>query len=410
MDIHLPLMTLLCAGALATFLVPISRSVARRVGAIDRPGRRKHHAVPTPRLGGIAVAGSCLAVVGGGYWLVLGLLPDLPAGHPLQAAVALLREAHRVEGRLRALLAGAVVIFCVGLVDDLLGERFPVWLKAAGQLTAALVVVVGGGVTTSFLPYEWMNVTLSLLWIVGIANAFNLLDNMDGLSAGVALVASSILCLNAWSQGSYLVTLVFAAFVGSLAGFLAFNFRPASVFLGDCGSLFIGYLLASLTLLERYVTHASNTLFPVLMPAIVLAVPIVDTATVVAIRMWEGRPVYVGDRRHLSHQLVYLGFSEARAVLALYLATACLGLGAFALVDAGPLQSAAILLQTAAVAGLMLTLMFGTPAARSAFARSTEPPRNPPLAWSSRPSRSATRERVWPRRVLEPAGAKAYPR
>jgi UDP-GlcNAc:undecaprenyl-phosphate GlcNAc-1-phosphate transferase len=271
--------------------------------------------------------------------------------------LALLQEAYRVEMKLFAVLAGSMIAFGVGLADDALRGRFPVWAKVAGQLVAA-IALVSAGVRTSFLPFEWMNVAVTLVWIVGITNAFNLLDNMDGLAAGVALVASGVFLINAWSLGEFFICLVLVAFMGSLLGFLFFNYNPASVFLGDCGSLFIGYVLGSLTLLERYVSHASSTLFPVLMPVLVLAVPLLDTATVIVIRIREGRPIYVGDRCHLSHRLVALGFSPRAAVLFIYLATFCLGLGAVSLTDAPPGESLLILLQSAGFVALMLILLF----------------------------------------------------
>ena len=142
-----------------------------------------------------------------------------------------------------------------------------------------------------------------------MTNAFNLLDNMDGLCAGVALVASAVFLLNAWALGEFFISLLLLAFMGSLLGFLFYNCHPASVFLGDCGSLFIGYVMASLTLLERYVSNASSTLFPVLMPVLVLAVPIMDTATVISSACARAGRSTSGDRRHLSHRLVALGFS-----------------------------------------------------------------------------------------------------
>jgi UDP-GlcNAc:undecaprenyl-phosphate/decaprenyl-phosphate GlcNAc-1-phosphate transferase len=198
-----------------------------------------------------------------------------------------------------------------------------------------------------------------VLWVVGMTNAFNLLDNMDGLAAGVAFIAAGTLLLNAWSLDEYFVSLNILAFMGRLRGFLFFNFQPASVFLGDCGSHFIGYMMAALTLLERYVSHASGTLFPILMPVVVLAVPIVDTITVVVIRLREGRPIYVGDTRHLSHKLVSLGLRTRGAVLLLYLVTFSLGLGAASLSDAGMFQSLLILLQSLGFVVAMLVLMFG---------------------------------------------------
>jgi UDP-GlcNAc:undecaprenyl-phosphate GlcNAc-1-phosphate transferase len=139
---------------------------------------------------------------------------------------------------------------------------------------------------------------------------------------------------------------------------LRYNWNPASVFLGDCGSLFIGYVLASLTLLERYVSHASSSYFPILMPVLVLAVPLLDTATVMVIRLREGRPIYVGDRCHLSHRLVTLGLTPKAAVLVIYLITFCLGLGAASLANATLAETALILLQSAAIVALILILMF----------------------------------------------------
>jgi UDP-GlcNAc:undecaprenyl-phosphate GlcNAc-1-phosphate transferase len=146
--------------------------------------------------------------------------------------------------------------------------------------------------------------------------------------------------------------------MGSLLGFLVYNWNPAAVFLGDCGSLFIGYVMASLTLLERYVSHASSSYFALLMPVLVLAVPLLDTATVIVIRVREGRPIYVGDSRHLSHRLVSLGLSKRNSVLVIYLITFCLGLGAVSLPDASPVETLLVLLQAAGFVLLVLILLF----------------------------------------------------
>jgi UDP-GlcNAc:undecaprenyl-phosphate GlcNAc-1-phosphate transferase len=348
---------LLVALVVSAGLVPLTRRLARRFGIMDAPGERKIHSELMPRLGGVAVFVSFTAIVAVGY----ALIPHLSAAPWLQSRIPgslrMLGEAHRVEGKLMALLIGGAVAFGVGLLDDALGRRFPVWLKLAGQILAAQILIAAG-VRVLFLPFEWMNFAVTLLWIVGITNAFNLLDNMDGLSAGVALVASSVFLINAWALGEFFICLLLAVFMGALLGFLLFNFHPASVFLGDCGSLFIGYVMASLTLLERYVSHASSSLFPILMPVVVLAVPLLDTATVIVIRLSERRPIYVGDNRHLSHRLVALGFSKRAAVLFIYLATFTLGLGAVSLPDATLRQSLFLLLQSICIVALVLILLF----------------------------------------------------
>jgi UDP-GlcNAc:undecaprenyl-phosphate GlcNAc-1-phosphate transferase len=271
--------------------------------------------------------------------------------------VALLQESYRVERKLVAVLAGATIAFGVGLADDILGIRLPVILKAAGQVLAA-VVLIAADVRTSFLPYEWMNWVVTLLWLVGVTNAFNLLDNMDGLSTGVAFVASGVLLINAWLLGELFISLILVAFMGSLLGFLIFNWSPASIFLGDCGSLFIGFVMASLTLLERYVSHASSTYFAVLMPVLVLAMPLLDTATVMVIRLRERRPIYIGDSRHISHRLVSLGLSQRTSVFVIYLITFSLGMGAVTLADASPVETFLILLQSAGIVTLVLILLF----------------------------------------------------
>jgi UDP-GlcNAc:undecaprenyl-phosphate/decaprenyl-phosphate GlcNAc-1-phosphate transferase len=336
--------------------VPLSRVLARRWGVLDPPGPRKIHAAPMPRMGGLGVFLAFTVVVLTGY-LMLPVLRGSALAPAFASALELLGQARRVETKLLAVLGGSAIAFAVGLLDDILGPRMPFWAKGVGQVVAA-GVLIAADVKTSFLPQEWMNVVLTLFWLVGITNAFNLLDNMDGLSSGVALVASSVLLLNAWLLGEFFISLLLVAFMGSLLGFLRFNFHPASVFLGDCGSLFIGFLLGSLTLLERYVSTASSTLFPVLMPVLVLAIPVLDTATVVAIRLREHRPIYVGDTRHLSHRLVSLGLSPRAAVLFIYLATFCLGLGAALLPHASPLQTWMIVCQSLCFVALFMCLLF----------------------------------------------------
>ena len=353
----IPIGVLVLAFAISAALVPASTALARRFGIIDDPGPRKVHETPTPRIGGVAVFAAFTLVVLAGYFgvPVLSRLPWVETH--LASPVAMLQEAYRVERKLIALLAGAAIAFAVGLVDDVLGSRFPVRYKLAGQAVAALVLVLGG-IRTDFLVYEPLNVAFTLVWAVGITNAFNLLDNMDGLSAGVAFVASLVLLVNAWLLGEFFISLVLVALMGALLGFLVSNWHPASIFLGDCGSLFIGFALGSLTILQRYVSHASSNYFPVLMPVLVLSLPIVDTATVTFIRLREGRPIYVGDSRHLSHRLVSLGMKPPLAVLTIYLMALGIGLGAVGLAHADLAHALIILVQALAVVAVVLILLF----------------------------------------------------
>jgi UDP-GlcNAc:undecaprenyl-phosphate GlcNAc-1-phosphate transferase len=302
-------------------------------GLLDHPGGRKLHLRPIPRLGGMAFVFAFTATVVTGFALApsLSSIPEFRAFLP--AISAALSEAHRVLPKLLGLLAGAMVIFLVGLLDDLFGERFPVGLKFLGQSLAA-AIAVGSGIAVEFTGSPMLNAAVSFLWIVGISNAFNLLDNMDGLAAGVAVCSAFIFLLNAVALDEIFLCLILLAFIGALAGFMKQNLHPARIFMGDGGALFIGFTLASLTILEHYVSPASSSLFPVLMPPLVLAVPLIDTFSVIAIRLAEGRPIYRGDRCHLSHRLVDAGLGEPQAVKLLLLSTLALGMGALHLAHA----------------------------------------------------------------------------
>lgn len=337
-------------------LLPRIVRLSHRFGWLDEPSGRKQHDAPTPRLGGIAFYLSFTLTVGLGYALAPRLiaLPEIQAAFPNIAAA--LAQAHLVQAQLLGLLAGGFIIFVTGLADDLVGERFPVGLKFTGQCLAA-ATVVACGVQVDFTGIATLNVALSFFWVLGISNAFNLLDNMDGLSAGVAVSSAFIFFLNAVALGEIFLCLILAVFIGALVGFLRFNLHPAKLFMGDCGALFIGFTLSSLTILEHYVSPASSTVFPVLMPVLVLAVPLIDTISVIVIRLREGRPIYRGDRCHLSHRLVASGLDESQAVKCLFLFTLALGMGALNLAHASLARSLWTVTYSIMAAGLVLSGM-----------------------------------------------------
>jgi len=342
-------------------LLPVIIRLCHVRGWLDRPGGRKQHEKPIPRLGGVAFFLSFTVTVSTGFLLAphLSAFAELRALFPGVAAA--LAESPRVQTQLFGLLAGGSLMFLVGLVDDLLGERFPVGVKFAAQCLAA-AVPVACGVQVEFTGIAALNVALSFLWILGISNAFNLLDNMDGLSAGVAISSAFIFFLNALALGEIFLCLILAAFVGSLVGFLRSNLHPARVFMGDAGALFIGCTLSSLTILEHYVSPASSTLFPVVMPLLVLGVPLIDTLSVIVIRLREGRPVYRGDRCHLSHRLVDSGLPKPQAVKLLFLLTLALGMGALHLAHASDARILWTMFYTTAAATFVVTgISFGYP-------------------------------------------------
>jgi UDP-GlcNAc:undecaprenyl-phosphate GlcNAc-1-phosphate transferase len=214
----------------------------------------------------------------------------------------------------------------LGMYDD--KHDLKAGAKLVGQVAIALCVVLAGVRITVFVANDFVSVLLSVLWIVTITNAMNFLDNMDGLCAGVGLVCAGLFALIAGIQEQYFVCVLALALAGALLGFLPHNFKPASIFLGDAGSHFVGFMLAVLPMLGTFYREGTPTHLPVLIPLLVLAVPLFDMAMVMWIRLRRGQPVYVGDVNHISHRLVRLGLPQSWAVTLIYLITLTLGLGA----------------------------------------------------------------------------------
>lgn len=333
------------------------KKIANRYGILDHPGERKMHQSPIPRLGGAAVFLSFILVVVAS--LLLGLNWDrVPVMQRMFPSISTrMFRISGVLGELGAILVGGVIIFAIGIIDDRapkgLGYRskFLVQFATAGAL-------VGFGIHTVFSPSNFLNGLITLIWIVGITNAFNLLDNMNGLSAGVALIAAVIFSIIAIGQGQFFIQSVLMVFIGSLLGFLPYNFPRASIFLGDSGSLFIGYILGCLTVVESYITPESATLIPVILPLLVLAVPILDTSTVLIIRLKHRLPLFKGDKRHLSHCLVKMGMSPTQAVMTLYLFTLIIGINTLLLNATDLTGNIIILSQAGLILVLILLLLF----------------------------------------------------
>ncbi len=321
-----------------------------RFGLVDHPGHRKIHEKPMPTSGGLAIwLGIVLPLTIGqialwALWLAgVGRadasLQELPLPGTLGQLVAMhLPGLLQQSGKLWTLLAGGTVLMLLGLADDRRGLDWR--LRLAVQTAVAAAMVALGWRMTLFLDVPWLTAALSVLWIVGLINSFNMLDNMDGLSAGVAAIAAVMFAAAMLltprtdnSQPQLFVAGLLLVIVGALAGFLWHNRPPARLFMGDAGSYLIGYLLAISTLTG---TFASRDLprHTILAPLCVLAVPLYDTLTVVLIRLRAGRSPFVGDKSHFSHRLVELGMSKPQAVLTIYLATAACGLGGLALQEA----------------------------------------------------------------------------
>lgn len=307
-------------AALSLVLTMFTKKIALRTGFVDRPGERKIHTEPKPYGGGIAVFLSLGAIIALGYFFA----DYFPAMKPHLEGM----KSHGVLTKLFAIFGGGLAIFALGLADDI--KKLSAYTKLFSQLAIATAVVFIGGIRLSlFVDAEWIGALLTIGWIVILTNAFNLLDNMDGLSAGIGMVAAFLFFVVAFQNGQIFVSAILAAFGGALAGFLAFNFPPAKIFLGDSGSLFIGYMLSTLTVISTYFRYSENSnVLAIAMPILILALPIYDTASVIWLRLKNKKPIMVGDKNHFSHRIKSLGFSVRETVLTIYLVSLCLGLAA----------------------------------------------------------------------------------
>lgn len=319
------------AAALLVALVgtPIVRTLARRRGFVDEPGERKIHDRPVALGGGAAIfAAAVLPLVVAAAAVLLLSGGGAPDWLPAEIARHLAGARSRLP-QLAAVGLGAAVLFAVGLVDDHRG--LSAWTKLAFQVAVAAGLVAAGVRISLFLDRypggRLASDALTVLWIVGITNAFNLMDNMDGLCAGVASIATALFAAIALLTGQFFIASCLLALLGACLGFLAYNWPPATIFMGDAGSLFIGYALSVLSVLFTYYKYQPDYhLYSVLVPIFILAVPAYDTLSVMAIRIAHGQSIFRGDTNHLSHRLVALGFSRRGAVLLIYLLTLCAGL------------------------------------------------------------------------------------
>lgn len=348
--------TLLCAFLLTLVLVPVARAWARRAGMVDEPGGRKAHAAPVPLGGGLAVAAAALLTLGGGValaWAVHSGRIALPL--PPDARVHLPGAVEQAP-RLLLILGGGLAIAALGLVDDL-RDLAPRW-KLLGQCTVAAALVLFGDIRLSVFSEgagaagRAASFAATLAWIAAVTNAFNLLDHMDGICAGVAAVCGAAFFAVAVQTGQFFIAALLGVAVGAGAGFLVYNFPPASIFLGDAGSQFLGYLLAVATVLFTFY-EPPYPLFSYFVPAVVLAVPIYDMIRVVGIRLAAGRSPFEADLHHLSHRLVGLGLSARRAAGLIYLLAAVCGLSAMLLYEATPVTAGVVFAHVVLLLGLV---------------------------------------------------------
>ena len=314
------------ALAAAYILTPGVISLATRLGAMDAPDPRKVHKKPVPRLGGLAIY--------------------------LAFTVAALSTVE-MNMEMTGLLLGGTVIAIVGIIDDF--KNLPAKVKLLGQIFAALILVAFdiridfiSDPFGDFLYLEYLAVPATIFWVVGLTNTVNLIDGLDGLAAGVSMIASVTIALVALQQGFLLVAVLTAALAGSAMGFLHYNFNPARIFMGDTGSMFLGYMLAGISIIGAVKSAATIAL---IVPILALGLPILDTAFAIIRRYRGGVPIFKPDRGHLHHRLLDLGFTQKQAVLLMYVISAVLGLSDIALTEVS--SSIAALIIVAVIAAVL---------------------------------------------------------
>ncbi len=307
------------AGAFLTTLLalPLWRKWCLRTNLVDDPGHRKIHDKPIPLAGGLAVlTGILLPLFAGAILLKLGVVK-------ISSANLIVHGIDRRAIELAVIAFGAIAITFLGWLDD--KHELKPLPKFAGQFLIALLVAIACKRITLFVPNIFFSYAITILWLLTIINAFNFMDNMNGLCAGLGAIGAWKFGVIAGADGEYLVALIALLVCGALVGFLPWNFPNARAFLGDAGSHLVGYLLAVLAILPHFYTRQNPHPLAVLSPLFVLAIPLIDLAQVVIFRTLNKKPFWIGDTNHLSHRLVQLGLNRTQAVLLLWLAAAIVG-------------------------------------------------------------------------------------
>ena len=328
-------LTLLVAAAISFCTTPLIKLLARKVGAMDVPKdeRRMHHR-PIPRMGGLAIFLGFIV-----SFLIFG----------------------EINREIQGILLGAVIIIILGVLDDILTlKALPKFLV---QLVAAVIVVLHGCRIEHFLGFSlpaWLSYPISVIWIVAITNAVNFIDGLDGLAAGVSAISAGtmlVVALLLVPDGTAMISaILLAGIVGACIGFIPFNFNPASIFMGDTGSTFLGFMLASVSIFGLFKTYA---VISFAVPFLVLGLPIFDICFAVIRRLAKGQSPMHADRGHVHHRLIDMGFSQKQAVAISYLLSAILGLAAVVLTDRGEIQALIFLAAVVVVGAIGVGLIFG---------------------------------------------------
>jgi UDP-GlcNAc:undecaprenyl-phosphate/decaprenyl-phosphate GlcNAc-1-phosphate transferase len=341
------------AFVLSWLFCALARRYALRFGFLDRPGGHKGHQAPVPLGGGVAIWLATMIVLGACGLAVLLGGPELP--RPMVKHITASGLFSRA-GELLEILVLATIIMVMGLIDDRKSLKWQ--LRLGIQVLCAAILAASGVRVTLFWPFTHplLGGAVTVMWIVGLTNSFNMLDNMDGLAASVGLIAAGLFCVGQVAAGSLFAPAVLLIVMGALGGFLVHNHAPARLYMGDAGSNSLGFLLGAMTVVGTYHVSGVDSPFSVLAPLLVMAVPLYDTTSVVLIRLLEGRSPFQGDRRHFSHRLVARGLTPPQAVWTIDLVTLAGGLGALLLHRLDSWGAGLVMAQTACLLGVVAIL------------------------------------------------------
>ena len=353
----LPILALVCGAILSAIGTSLVRRRSAAIGFVDLPDGRKAHGEPVPLGGGIAITLATLLPIVVAIGLARIFAENPPSWMPEAVRVHLAGIASKTFVGLGIVIA-AVTMCAIGLADD--ARPMQARVKLLGQFLIALFLVVGCDLRLmSHLP-GGVSIFLSVFWILTLTNSFNFLDNMDGLAAGVGMIAAAVFASTAFAAGQLFVPVCCALLAGALLGFLPSNFHPARIYMGDAGSMVIGLLLAVFTILTTFAAPAEGQEpFGVLAPLVVMAVPLYDTCSVVYLWWRLGVPIWTGDRRHFSHRLLQRGMGVRQAVLVIWLATLVTALPALLLPHASWPLAWGVVIQSLLVVSLVALLESG---------------------------------------------------
>lgn len=340
------------AGLLVQLATPLVAQVARALNIIDRPGARKVHSAPIPRIGGVAI------VLGTVLTMVPALLLDNPVGEAF-------RRLNEGSNQIIALLGSAFVVFLVGLLDDV--RSVPAKVRLAVLLAASLVLCSTGARIESITLHNftielgWWSWPVTVLWITGITVAINFIDGLDGLAGGIAVIVCGVLVVLAFQGQHTVMAVLMLALLGSLVGFLFFNWNPAKIFMGDCGSMFLGFMIGGASVVCQMKVR---TLVGLALPALALGVPLFDTLlTFVRRKVLDRRSLFASERGHIHHRLMDLGLGQRMSVLLMYLVTTVMaGIGMLMMFTRNNVGSLAVIL-----CGVLLLLLVFRVAGASRF-------------------------------------------